>query len=155
MLLPLILSFLFVDMFTSVSAVSPVFSPALPNFRFVGEASPAGVVGPLGELRFFKKREVSFPKEKIFGRNRPEATELMFFNKKRGRKMPDFFENGNRFEVFKKRLPQQKKEGRTIKGLVERRGDREVVRKVHRGEREAVGRVRREARLIKDPRFIF
>ena len=95
MLLPLLFSLLSLDVFTT-SEVSPIFSPVLPNFRFVGETRVAGVVELGGELRFFNKREVRLPKK---------------------RKVPG-----------------------TSQGLVE---------KGEEGER----RGRREARLIKDPRF--
>ena len=95
MLLPLLFSLLSLDVFTT-SEVSPIFSPVLPNIRFVGETRLAGVVGLGGELRFFNKREVRLPKK---------------------RKVPG-----------------------TSQGLVEK------------GE-EGKRRGRREARLIKDPRF--
>ena len=160
MILPLLASLVLpLHVFTIASVVSPIFSPVLPNFRFVGETRAAGVVGPLGELRFFNKREVSFPKKNIFegnsfevfknGQERGELIqasrvtpmgELKFFNKRGEKKIPDSFENRESFEVLKNGLPQQKREGITIQGLVEKK--REV-------------RVRREARLIKDPRFVF
>ena len=113
-------------------AVSPIFSPVLPNFRFVGETKVAGVVGLGGELRFFNKRE---------GR-RPEK-----------RMMSGILERWSSFEVFKNGHPQQrvgwsfvsaKREAGTIEGLVEK-GEK----------REDKSRARREARLIKDPRFVF
>ena len=60
MLLPLLFSLLSLSVLTT-SAVSPIFSPVLPNFRFIGEATVAGVVGLGGELRFFNKRELRVP----------------------------------------------------------------------------------------------
>ena len=102
-------------------AVSPIFSPVLPNFRFVGEARVAGVVGLGGELRFFEKREARlFPKK---------------------REIAGFFESG----LFERGWFERRETGKTIQGLVQKRGKRES---------NTNSRVRREARLIKDPRFI-
>ena len=119
MLLPLLFSLLSLTVLRT-SAVSPIFSPVLPNFRFVGEATVAGVVGLGGELRFFNKRELRVPMK---------------------RTLPGFFEKN----FFKNGLPQQfvRGEAGRIQELVQRRGKREANS----------GRVRREARLIKDPRF--
>ena len=105
MLLPLLFSLLSLDVFTT-SEVSPIFSPVLPNIRFVGETRLAGVVELGGGLRFFNKREVRLPKKR---------------------------------EV---RLPKKRKVPGTSQGLVEKGEKREGKR-----------RGRREARLIKDPRF--
>ena len=107
MLLPLLFSLLSLDVFTT-SEVSPIFSPVLPNFRFVGETRLAGVVELGGELRFFNKREARLPKK---------------------RKIPGIFS-----------FVSTKREAGTSQGLVEK------------GE-EGKRRGRREARLIKDPRF--
>ena len=123
MLLPLLFSLLSLDVFTT-SEVSPIFSPVLPNFRFVGETRVAGVVELGGELRFFNKREVRLPKK---------------------RKVPGVLgttqglvEKGEKREGKRR----AKREAGTSQGLVEKGEKREGKR-----------RGRREARLIKDPRF--
>ena len=120
MLLPLLFCLLCLPVFTK-SAVSPIFSPVLPNFRFVGESRVAGVVDLGGELRFFDKREA-----RIFLKKREIAR---------------FFENG----LFERGWFVRRETGTTIQGLVQKRGKIEA---------NTNSRVRREARLIKDPRFV-
>ena len=102
-------------------AVSPIFSPVLPNFRFVGEARVAGVVGLGGELRFFDKREA------------------MILPKKR--EIAGFFESG----LFERGWFVRRETGTTIQEPIQKRGKREA---------NTNSRVRREAKLIKDPRFV-
>ena len=126
MLLPLLFSLLSLSVLRT-SAVSPIFSPVLPNFRFVGEATVAGVVGLGGELRFFNKRDLRVPKK---------------------RTIPGFFERN----FVKNDLPHQRG-----KPIVFARGEAGRIQELvqRRGKREAnSGRVRREARLIKDPRVV-
>ena len=105
----------------TTSAVSPIFSPVLPNFRFVGEARVAGVVDLGGELRFFDKREARlFPKK---------------------REIAWFFESG----LFERGWFVRRETGTTIQEPIQKRGKREA---------NTNSRVRREAKLIKDPRFV-
>ena len=109
------------------SAVSPIFSPILPSFRFVGENQVSGVVDQGGELRFFNKREASRLSKKkemsgLFEKNKFKRNDLS----QRGK--PVTFERGRSGEI------------------------KEVLHK--REKREASRGVGKDERLIKDPRCI-